>query len=52
MQHSQVSFSKFPLARQNAAKAIHPTVGALHHPASDLETVSMLDGLLLLVTRF
>jgi len=50
MQHSQVSFSEFLPAYQDATETIHPAMGAFHHPASSLEAGFVLDCLRFLAT--
>jgi len=45
MKQRQIIFRFLFPPRQNAAKAVHPAMGAFHHPATGFETGFMLDRL-------
>ena len=51
MEQSQIVFNLFVPADEYSAKAIHPTVRALHYPAPCLEADLPLEGLCLFLSR-
>lgn len=51
MQQSDIIFSFLFPTNQNSAEAIHPTMGALYHPSSGLETGFLFNGLSFFTAR-